>query len=79
MDSRNDSSELIHPGNVRDRFPGILRVSRQLEGLRTVERDRGTGLAQAVTVCTLKGCFLCSLCFGIFGCGCRGDWYEIGA
>jgi hypothetical protein len=74
VDARNNSPELIHPGYMRNRFPRVLGIAREPEGLGTVERDGVPRLARTVPVCALEGGFFGGFCLGIFGCGWReGD------
>jgi hypothetical protein len=62
-----DGPELVHPRQVVDRFTRVSRGSGQGEGLGSVERDRGSDLADRGRVGTLQGGLLGGLGLDIGG------------
>ena len=50
--SRDNRTELVHPGRMRDRLAGVLGVTGKAEGLGAVEGDRVADFARLVAVRT---------------------------
>lgn len=73
-----DGPELVHPRQVVDRFTRVSRGSGQGEGLGSVERDRGSDLADRGRVGTLQGGLLGGLGLDIGGLagGCDREFIE---
>jgi hypothetical protein len=67
-----DGPELVHPGQVVDRLSRVPGGTGESEGLGSVERDRGSDLADRGRVGSLKGGLLGGLSLDIGGLG-RGD------
>jgi hypothetical protein len=64
-----DGPELVHPRKVGNGLPWVTRSTSELEGVRSVERDRGSDLADRGRVGTLKGGLLGGLGLDIGGLG----------